>query len=193
LHQTGPVKEPQLTTILMQQFMNTNQFQDGIAFFESLLQKQESRLTPEQKALYLSALAVLRASSADRVPLLNRIAWVNETIDRLEQARALSHNDNFLVRWMTAVAYAQLPDRFGKTDAAFTDLQWCADNIAKAPHSGWLREVFYQLAVLYKRTGDQQRSQKYLQASGYEGFDKPILLTTPYAVNATKGHTFYSD
>jgi glyoxylase-like metal-dependent hydrolase (beta-lactamase superfamily II) len=45
--------------------------------------------------------------------------------------------------------------------------------------------------VLYKKTGDQQRSQNYLQASGYNGFDKPILLTTPYAVNATKGHTFY--
>ena len=151
LHQAGPVQEPQLTTILMQQFMNANQFQDGIEFFESLQQKHESRLNLEQKALYLSALGVLRASSADQVPLLNRIAWVNETIDRLEQARVLTHNDNFLVRWMAAVVYAQLPDRFGKTDTAFTDLQWCVDNIAKAPHSGWLREVFYQLAVLYKK------------------------------------------
>jgi glyoxylase-like metal-dependent hydrolase (beta-lactamase superfamily II) len=191
LHQAGPVQEPQLTTILMQQFMNANQFQDGIAFFEYLQQKHESRLTSAQKALYLSALGVLRASSADQVPLLNRIAWVNETIDRLEQARVLTHNDNFLVRWMAAVVYAQLPDRFGKTDAAFNDLHWCIDNIAKAPHSGWLREVFYQLAVLYQKTGDRQRSQDYLQASGYDSFDKPILLTTPYAVNATKGHTFY--
>lgn len=65
------------------------------------------------------------------------------------------------------------------------------DNIAKAPHSGWLREVLYQLAVLYKKTGDQQRAQDYLQASGYSGFDKPIILTTPYAVNAAKGHAFY--
>jgi glyoxylase-like metal-dependent hydrolase (beta-lactamase superfamily II) len=191
LHQAGPVQEPQLTTILMQQFMNANQFQDGIAFFEYLQQKHESRLTSAQKALYLSALGVLRASSADQVPLLNRIAWVNETIDRLEQARVLTHNDNFLVRWMAAVVYTQLPDRFGKTDAAFTDLHWCIDNIAKAPHLGWLREVFYQLAVLYQKTGDRQRSQDYLQASGYDSFDKPILLTTPYAVNATKGHTFY--
>ena len=44
LHQAGPVQEPQLTTILMQQFMNSNQFQDGIEFFESLQQKHESRL-----------------------------------------------------------------------------------------------------------------------------------------------------
>jgi hypothetical protein len=133
LHQAGPVQEPQLTTILMQQFMNSNQFQDGIEFFESLQQKHESRLNLEQKALYLSAIGVLRASIANQVPLLNRIAWVNETIDRLEQARVLTHNDNFLVRWMAAVVYAQLPDRFGTTDTAFTDLQWCVDNIDKAP------------------------------------------------------------
>jgi hypothetical protein len=125
LHQAGPVAEPQLSAILMQQFMNANQLQDGIAFFESLLQKHESQLIPEQKALYLSSLGVLRASHAAQVPLWSRIAWVNETIDRLESARTLTHNDNFLVRWMSGVVYAQLPDRFEKTDAAFADLQWC--------------------------------------------------------------------
>jgi glyoxylase-like metal-dependent hydrolase (beta-lactamase superfamily II) len=191
LHQAGSVKDPQLTAFLMQQFMNANQFQAGIAFFESLLQKNSSQLTSGQKALYLSALGVLRASRADQEPLLSRVAWVNDTVDRLENARTLTHNDNFLVRWMTGVVYAQLPDRFDKTDAAFADLQWCVDNIDKAPHSGWLREIFYQLAVLYEKTGDHKRARDYLLASGYDGFDKPITLTTPYAVNAAKGHTFY--
>lgn len=133
LHQAGPVAEPQLNAILMQQFMNANQFQAGIEFFESLLQKQGSRLAPEQNALYLSTVGVLRASSADQVPLWSRIAWVDNTLESMETARTLSHNDNFLVRWMIGVVYAQLPDRFGKTDAAFADLQWCVDNIAKAP------------------------------------------------------------
>ncbi len=191
LHQAGPVMDAQLSANLMQQFMNANQFEDGIQFFESLQQTHESRLSPEQKALYLSAVGVLRASRADEVPLLKRSAWVNEIIEMLENARLLTHNDSFLVRWMTGVVYAQLPDRFGKTDAAFADLQWCVDNIAKAPHSGWLREVFYQLAVLYNKTGEQKLAQDYLQASGYPGFDKTIILTTPYAVNAAKGHTFY--
>ena len=191
LHQTGPVSDPQIVALLMQQFMNANQLRAGIAYFESFLQKYGAQLSSEQEALYLSALGVLRASHADQVPLLRRIAWVNETIDMLERARTLTNNGSFLVRWMIGVVYAQLPDRFDKLDAAFTDLKWCVDNISKAPHDGWLREVFYHLAVLYHRTNDQNQAQAYLQLSGYDSFDKQITLTTPYAVNATKGHTFH--
>ncbi len=191
LHQAGPVTDPQIIAFLMQQFMNTNQLQAGIAFFESFLEKYEAQLSSEQKALYLGALGVLRASYANQVPLWSRIAWVDETIEMLENARSLTNNESFLVRWMTGVVYAQLPDRFGKRDAAFTDLKWCVDNISKAPHEGWLREVFYHLAVLYNGSNDQKQAQTYLQLSGYDSFDKRITLTTPYAVNATKGHTFY--
>ncbi|HEY6260878.1 MAG TPA: hypothetical protein VIW47_04740, partial [Nitrospiraceae bacterium] len=138
LHQAGPVTEPQLVAFLMQQFMNANQLHAGIAFFESFLQKHGGQLSPEQTALYLSSLGVLRATYADQVPLLSRIAWVNETIEILEQARDRTKNEHFLVRWMIGVVYAQLPERFNKADAALTDLTWCVDNIAKAPHDGWL-------------------------------------------------------
>ncbi len=116
---------------------------------------------------------------------------MNETIEMLENARTLTNNDSFLVRWMTGVVYAQLPDRFNKADAAMADLKWCVDHSSKAPHAGWLREVFYHLAVLYNRTNDQKQAQAYLQLGGYDSFDKRITLTTPFAVNATKGHTFY--
>jgi hypothetical protein len=51
LHQTGPVSDPQLIAFLMQQFMNANQLQAAIAFFESLLQKHGAQLSPEQKGL----------------------------------------------------------------------------------------------------------------------------------------------
>jgi glyoxylase-like metal-dependent hydrolase (beta-lactamase superfamily II) len=191
LHRTGPVSDPQLVSMLMQQFMNANPLQAGIVFFESFLQRHETRLSSEQKGLYLAGLGVLRASYANQVPFWRRIAWVSETVDMLENARTLTHTDSFPVRWMTGVVYAQLPDRFDKTDAAFADLTWCADNISQAPHAGWLREVFYGLALLYQRSGDQRLAQVYLQSSGYDSFDKPITLTTPYAVDATKGSTFY--
>ena len=62
LHQAGPVTDPQIVAFLMQQFMNTNQLQAGIAFFDSFLEKYEAQLSSEQKALYLGALGVLRAS-----------------------------------------------------------------------------------------------------------------------------------
>ena len=191
LHRTGPGTDPQIVAFLMQQFINANQLQAGIGFFESFLEKYEVQLSSEQKALYLGALGVLRASYTNQVPLWRRIAWVNETSEMLENARTLTNNESFLVRWMTGVVYAQLPDRFNKTDAAIADLKWCVDNISKAPHDGWLREVFYHLAVLYNRTDDQKEAQAYLQLSGYDSLDKRITLTTPYAVNATKGHTFH--
>ncbi|MGH8532908.1 MAG: hypothetical protein ACREV1_09350, partial [Gammaproteobacteria bacterium] len=103
LHQAGAVTDPQIVALLMQQFMNTNQLQAGIAFFESLPKKYEAQLSSEQKALYLGALGVLRASYANQVPLWRRIAWVNETIEMLENARTLTNNESFLVRWMTGV------------------------------------------------------------------------------------------
>ena len=99
LHQAGPVTEPQLVAFLMQQFMNANQQHAGIAFFESFLQKHGGQLSPEQTGLYLSALGVLRASYANQVPLLSRIAWVNETIEIL-RARAGSHQERILPRPM---------------------------------------------------------------------------------------------
>ena len=189
LHQAGPVTDPQIVAFLMQQFMNTNQLQAGIAFFDSFLWKNTRLSFPPNKAP--SVLRAFCAPLSNQVPLWRRIAWVNETIEMLEKARTLSNNESFLVRWMTGVVYAQLPDRFNKADAAMVDLKWCVDNISKAPHDGWLREVFYHLAVLYNRTNDQKQAQAYLQLSGYDSFDKRITLTTPYAVNATKGHTFY--
>src|SRR4029078_2933952 len=103
LHQAGPVTEPQLVAFLMQQFMNANQLHAGIAFFESFLQQHGGHLAPEQTAVYLSAVGVLRASSANQVPLLSRIAWVNKTIEILEHARDLTKNDSFLVRWRQGV------------------------------------------------------------------------------------------
>jgi len=191
LHQTGPVTDPQLVAFLMQQFMNANQLHAGTAFFESFLQQHGGHLAPEQTAVYLSAVGVLRASSANQVPLLSRIAWVNKTIEILEHARDLTKNEDFLVRWMIGVVYAQLPEWFNKVDTAMTDLKWCVDNIAKAPHDGWLREPYYQLAVLYDRVNNQEQAKAYLHLSGHDGFNKPLILTTPYAVNATKGFTFH--
>lgn len=186
-----PVSDPQMITVLMLQYINTNQLKAGIEFFESLLKGYGSQLLPSKKALYLAALGVLRASYANQVPLLQRIRWVNETIDILETARGLSNNEIFITRWMIGVVYAQLPERFGKIDPALEDLKWCMDNISSAPHRGWLREVYYHLALLYHKGNNEKQAQTYLKLSGYDNFDKQITLTTPYAVNAQKGFTFH--
>ncbi|MDA2921505.1 hypothetical protein MYX76_18770, partial [Desulfobacterota bacterium AH_259_B03_O07] len=47
------------------------------------------------------------------------------------------------------------------------------------------------MANLYNQDKNNEEAQKYLALSGYENFDKPIMLMTFLAVNAQKGHTFH--
>ena len=108
----------------------------------------------------------------------------------LEEAKRLSADQVFVVRWIAGVVYAQLPGLFNQREAALADLTWCVENAEKAPHAGWLREVYYQLAALYRRDGHTAKAQDYLRLSGYADFEKPITLTTPFAEDLVAGHTF---
>jgi hypothetical protein len=104
------------------------------------------------------------------VPFLKRIGWVRETIEILEDAKRLSGGQVFVVRWISGVVYAQLPAIFNEREAALADLNWCVENIDKAPHSGWLREVYYQLANLHRLAGHAPQAEEYLRLSGYPDF-----------------------
>jgi len=188
---TGPTNDPGMVFLLMAEYLNSNQLESGINFFQTFIDTNEDQMRPDQKAIYLSALGVLRASYANHIPLLERVDWVNETIDIMENAREITNNNNFLVRWTTGVVYAQLPDRFGKKEEAYRDLEWLIENRDQEPQPGFLREVYYQLANLYNQDKNNEEAQKYLALSGYENFDKPIMLMTFLAVNAQKGHTFH--
>jgi glyoxylase-like metal-dependent hydrolase (beta-lactamase superfamily II) len=174
----------------MSQYTNANRQREGIDYFSMLLKEFEPRLSDQQKSVYLGAIGVLRAGYANEVPFWKRIGWVKDTIEMLEQAKRLSGGDEFVVRWMSGVVYAQLPGFFSQREQALADLAWCVANARKAPHAGWLREVYYQLASLHRLNGDTQQAQAYLQLSGYADFGKPITLTTPFAEEVTTGHTF---
>jgi glyoxylase-like metal-dependent hydrolase (beta-lactamase superfamily II) len=90
---------------------------------------------------------------------------------------------------MAGVVSARLPAFFGRREAALEDLTWCVQNIDKAPHPGWLREVYHQLASL-ERKSDPARAQEYLRLTGYAGFDEPLTLTTPFAEDPAQGNLF---
>src|SRR5215469_6095634 len=190
VNRIGPPHDPQLLLLLMGQYANANLHHDGIEFFSTLLKEFEPRLSDRQKSLYLGAIGVLRAGYANEVPFYKRIGWVRETIEILEEAKRLSDGQVFVVRWMSGVVYAQLPGLFNQREAAVADLSWCVENADKAPHVGWLREVYYRLATLYRRDGDAVKAQEYLRLSGYADFENPITLTTPFAEDLAKGHTF---
>src|SRR5215471_12671513 len=190
VNRAGPPRDPQLLFLLMGQYANANMHREGIEFFSALMKDFAPRLSDRQQSLYLSAIGLLRAGYASEVPFLKRIGWVRETIEILEDAKRLSGGQIFVVRWIAGVVYAQLPGIFNQKNAALADLTWCVENADKAPHVGWLREVYYRLATLHRLDSQAARAQEYLRLSGYADFEKPVTLTTPFAEELATGHTF---
>ena len=88
------------------------------------------------------------------------------------------------------MVHAQLPNRFHQKQAAQEELMWCVENVEKAPHPAWLREVYFQMAKLANAAGEQARAQDYLRRSGYTDLNRPIALTTPFSEDIASGHTF---
>lgn len=190
VNRAGPPGNPELLFLLMGQYLNARMAGAGAAFFAARLQEFGPRLSDGEKSLYLAAIALLRARHAQEVPLLGRIGWVRQTAAMLDEAKRLSGGERFPVRWIAGVVFAQLPALFGRRDDALADLAWCAEHAAQAPNGGWLREVYFQLAVLHRDGGDETRAQAFLPRSGYPDFAKSITLTTPFAEDPASGHTF---
>jgi hypothetical protein len=130
-----------LLFLLMAQYANANRQGEGVEFFSARLKEFEPKLTPVQKSLYLGIIGLLRAQHAASLPVLRRYSYVKETIGILEQAKQLSGGKVFVVNWIAGIVHTEIPAFFGQRNAAREEPTWCLDNIDKAPHTGWLREV----------------------------------------------------
>ena len=190
VNRVAPPKDPQVVFLLMAEYSNANRQGEGAEFLSARLKEFGPRLTDSEKALYLSAIGLLRAQHATSVPLLRRPGYVQEAIGILEQAKQLSGGQIFAVNWVRGVVYTELPGIFRQRSAAEAALGWCVENADKAPHAGWLREVYYHLGKLAKAHGEQAKAQDYLRKSGYTDFDRPITLITPFSEEARTGHAF---
>src|SRR5271169_314224 len=186
----APPQDPQLLFLLMAQYSNANRQGEGAEFFSARLKEFGPRLTDVQKALYLSAIGLLRAQNASSVALLHRIGYVKDSIAMLEQAKQLSGGQVFVVNWIAGVVYTELPGVFHQRKAAEAELAWCLEHAGKAPDGGWLREVYYHLGKLALADGNQAKAQDYLRQSGYKDFNRTITLTTPFSEDAATGHAF---
>ncbi len=189
VNSVGPPRDPQMLFLLMAEYSSAQRQGEGAEFFSARLKEFGPRLTDIQKALYLSAIGLLRAQHASSVSLLSRIGYVKDTVAILEQARQLSGGQVFVVNWIAGIVHTELPSVFRQRKAAQDELTWCVQNADKAPHVGWLREVYFHLGKLALADGEQAKAQDYLRRSGYKSFDRPITLTTPFSEDAS-GHTF---
>ena len=190
VNSVAPPQDPQLLFLLMAEYANANRQGEGAEFFTARLKEFGPRLADSQKALYLSAIGLLRAQHASSVSLIHRVGYVKETIGILDQAKQLSGGKIFVVNWIAGIVRAELPGVFHQRKAAEAELAWCLENVDKAPHVGWLREVYYHLGKLARADGDQAKAQDYLRRSGYKDFDRPITLTTSFSEDAATGNAF---
>jgi glyoxylase-like metal-dependent hydrolase (beta-lactamase superfamily II) len=186
----APPQDPQFLFLLMAQYSNANLQGEGAEFFSARLKEFGPRLTDAQKALYLSAIGLLRAQHASSVSLVHRIGYVKDTISILDQAKQLSGGQIFVVNWIAGIVRSELPKVFHQRKAAQDELAWCVENIDRAPHAGWLREVYYHLGKLALADGEQAKAEDYLRRSGYKDFDRPITLITPFSEDVDSGHAF---
>src|ERR1700735_3699020 len=118
----APPQDPQLLFLLMAEYSNANLQGQGAEFFSTRLKEFGPRLTDVQKALYLSAIGLLRAQHASSVSLLHRIGYVKDTIAILDQAKQLSGGQLFVVNWIAAIVDTELPGFFNQRKAAQDEL-----------------------------------------------------------------------
>jgi len=175
VNSVAPPKDPELMFILMGEFGSSNLQDEGAEFFSARLKEFEPQLTPVQKSLYLGIIGLLRAQNASRVPLLKRYGYVNDTIAILDQAKQLSGGQVFVVNWIAGVVHTELPGFFHQQ---------------KAPHSAWLREVYFHLGKLALNDGGAPKANEYLRRSGYSDFHHPITLATSFSEDRNTGHAF---
>src|SRR5260221_9769203 len=69
VNSVAPPQDPQLLFLLMAEYANANLQSEGAEFFSARLKEFGPRLTDVQKALYLSAIGLLRAQNASSVSL----------------------------------------------------------------------------------------------------------------------------
>src|SRR5437762_6884293 len=163
VNSAAPPKDPQLLFLLMGAYANANQQAEGAEFLSARLNEFGPRLSDPQKALYLSAIGLLRAQHASSVSLLHRIGYVKDTIAMLDQAKRLSGGQIFVVNWIAGIVHTELPNIFHQKKTAQDALACCVENADKAPHAGWLREVYYHLGKLALSSGEQAKAQDYLR------------------------------
>src|SRR5262245_7049380 len=100
VNSVAPPRDPELLFLLMAGYSNANLQGEGAEFFSARLKEFDSRLTAAQRALYLSAIGLLRAQHASSISLLHRVGYVKETISILEQAKQLTGGQVFVVNWI---------------------------------------------------------------------------------------------
>lgn len=151
--------------------MASQRDEEGYRFFHERAASQ-----PDQPLL-LALAGLFQARSAGGVPLLQRVAWVNEALAKLDQAVS---QEPGLTRYFRALVLADLPARFEKAEAAVADLEWVLQQQERFPH-GFRRGVYRALAQAHTTLGRADEAKAALERSGYPSLNPTLPLFTTNA------------
>lgn len=181
-------------------YSNLNRAAEGVEIYQGYLRDFDAAMLPWQRGVYLSTLALLRASAAQVTPIwdvVDLLALARGALSAAREAKEVtaglpdydSQTAKVIAVWVSGLLNAQLPAPLGDKKLARQDLEWVAATINRTPESQansflYLRECYFQLALLARGAGDTTKAQEYLQLSTYDDFEKPnIILATLFAVD----------
>ena len=175
--------DPEVATVLTLagRYIASGRNQDAYLYFQKRAQGAPDR------AVFLALEGFFQARSTGDVFVLRRTSWVNAAVAKLDRAVV---RDAGVPRYFRGLVLAELPARFGKAEAAVTDLQWVLDNRERFP-VGLRRSVHRGLARAYTTLGREREAKKELERSGLPSSDPSLpIFTTDAWVTAQDGFRF---
>jgi glyoxylase-like metal-dependent hydrolase (beta-lactamase superfamily II) len=171
-------RNPTVVTVmaLANQYLATGRDAEGRAYF-----CERAAQVPD-RALFGGLCGMFQARMAPTVALLQRSAWVEEAMSKLDRAAA----SDGLSRYLRGVVSAELPAGFGRAQQATEDLEWVLAHGKNFP-PGLRRSVYEGLSHAYRTLGKSEQSQQALARAGSS--NSPTLLTD-FSVNKRDGFRF---
>src|SRR5260370_27387232 len=109
--------------LLANQYTATHRDEEGRAYFCERMAAVPSR------PLFAALCGMFEARTGQEVSLLQRVAWVEGALAKLDRAAAADG----LSRYLRGLVEANLPPRFGRAAQAKEDLEWMLANVDRFP------------------------------------------------------------
>ena len=167
-----PNAEPLVAIVAAQEFVAARHERDGYEYFQRLAREQP------QRPILSSLEGLLQARAAGEIPLLRRVAWVEEAIGKLDRG---AEADPVAGRLVRGLVFADLPERFGKARQAVADLEASLEHRDSFP-ADLDRGIYRGLAQAFRTLGDEPRSREMLRRAGLDS-----LAAQPVAANLSVG------
>jgi len=171
---------PRVVLQLAGDYLATGREREGYAYFEA--REREAPETP----LFTALTGLFQARMASQVPLLERVAWVENATALLDRAAAAGG----LERYLRGIVFADLTARFHRADQAVQDLDWMLASPPSAFPPGFRRGAWRGLARAYATLGRTADAENARREAGGDTVVRGSLFLTDGSVNATDGYRF---